>query len=53
MLRKVLTWGAIAFLIFFVAFKPTSAVAVVKTMGNAAVDILAGMGNFFSSIVGG
>lgn len=53
MLRKVLTWGAIAFLIFFVAFNPSGAADVVKAIGNSAVDILAGMGNFFSSIVGG
>lgn len=51
MLKKVLTWGGIAFLIFFVAFKPGSAAEVVKTLGNTAVDILSGMGDFFASLV--
>lgn len=53
MLRKYLTWAGIAFLIFFVAFKPDSAAEVVYTLGNTAVDIMANMGDFFSGLVGG
>jgi hypothetical protein len=51
MLKKVLTWGGIAFLVFFVAFKPGSAAEVVKTLGSTAVDIFQGVGDFFSSLV--
>ncbi len=49
--KKILTWGAIAFLIFFVAFRPGAAADVVKTLGSTAVDILTGVGDFFSSLV--
>jgi hypothetical protein len=51
MVKKILTWGGIAFLIFFVAFKPTAAAEVVKTLGNTLVDIGNGVGDFFSSLV--
>ena len=51
MLKKCLVWGGIAFLIFFVAFKPGASAEVVHTLGNTAVDILANMGEFFSSLV--
>lgn len=53
MLRKYLTWAAIAFLVFFVAFKPSSAAEVVRTLGNTTVDILSAFGRFFAGLVGG
>lgn len=33
-MREVLTWGGIAFLIFFVAFRPEEAVDAVRTLGG-------------------
>ncbi|HEX6686156.1 MAG TPA: hypothetical protein VF062_25510 [Candidatus Limnocylindrales bacterium] len=51
MVKKILTWGAIAFVVFFVAFRPTAAADVVKTLGNTAVDVMQGVGDFFSSLV--
>lgn len=51
MVKKILTWGGIAFLVFFVAFRPTAAADVVKTLGNTLVDIAGGVGDFFSSLV--
>ena len=51
MLKKIATWGGIAFLIFFVAFRPNAAADVVKTLGNTLVDIGSGVGDFFSSLV--
>lgn len=51
MIKKILTWGGIAFVIFFVAFRPTQAADVVKTLGSTAIDILQGVGDFFSSLV--
>jgi len=51
MVKKILTWGGVAFLIFFVAFKPNAAAEVVKTLGNTLVDIGNGVGDFFSSLV--
>lgn len=51
MLKKILVWGAIAFVVFFIAFRPSAAGEVVATIGNAAVDIFTGVGEFFSSLV--
>ena len=51
MLKKALTWAGIAFLVFFVAFKPSASVEVVRTLGNTAVAIMQGLGGFFSSLV--
>ncbi|GAA0740381.1 hypothetical protein GCM10010399_46450 [Dactylosporangium fulvum] len=51
MLKKVLTWGGIAFLIFFVAYRPQSAAEVFKSIGGGIMDIASGFGDFFSSLV--
>ena len=51
MVKKVLTWGGIAFLIFFVAYRPQSAAEVVKSIGGGIMDIATGFGDFFSSLV--
>lgn len=51
MLKKVLIWGAIAFIVFFVAFRPNSAREVVGTLGSTAVAIFEGIGNFFANLV--
>lgn len=52
MVKKVLTIGAVVFVIFFIAYRPTSAATVAKTIGGGIVDILSGVGNFFSNLVG-
>ena len=51
MLKKVLTWGGLAFLIFFVATKPTNAANVVKSIGGGLKDLAVSFGDFFSSLV--
>lgn len=51
-IKRFLTWGGIAFIIFFVAFRPDVALDVVKTLGAVVVDILMGVGDFFSGLVG-
>ncbi|NJC69374.1 hypothetical protein HC031_06515 [Planosporangium thailandense] len=51
MVKKVLTWASIAFLVFFVAYRPASAAQVVKSLGNGLVDIGTGFGDFFSRLV--
>jgi len=50
MVKKIITWGFIAFLIFFVAFNPQGMVDVVKMLGNTAASVLAGIGDFFSGL---
>jgi hypothetical protein len=51
MVKKVLTWGSIAFLIFYVAYRPQSAAQVFKSIGNNIVDVATGFGTFLSSLV--
>jgi hypothetical protein len=51
MVKKVLTWGGIAFLIFFVAYRPDAAANVFKSLGGGLVDIAQGFGDFFTGLV--
>ncbi len=51
MVKKVLTWGLVAFLIFFIAYRPQSAATVFKSLGGGVMDIASGIGDFFSSLV--
>jgi hypothetical protein len=51
MVKKILTWGAIAFLIFFIAFRPDESAAVFKSVGSGIMDIAAGFGDFFTNLV--
>jgi hypothetical protein len=51
MVKKVLTWGGIAFLIFYVAYRPQSAATVFKSIGNSIVDVAQGFGTFITSLV--
>ncbi len=49
--KKLLTWGAIAFLIFFMAYRPASAASVFKSLGTGLYDVATGIGTFFSNLV--
>jgi hypothetical protein len=51
MAKKVLTWGGLAFLLFFIAFRPDSAAQVFKSIGGGIADIAQGLGDFFTSLV--
>jgi len=51
MVKKVLTWGGIAFLIFFIAFRPDSAADVFKSIGGGIMDVAQGFGDFVTSLV--
>jgi hypothetical protein len=51
MVKKILTWGAVAFIIFFVAYQPRSAAAVFKNIGGGIMHIANGVGEFFSQLV--
>jgi hypothetical protein len=51
MVKKILTWAAVAFLIFFIAFRPDSAAEVFKSVGGGIMDIAQGFSDFFSSLV--
>lgn len=51
MLKKMLVWVAIAFVVFFVAFRPGAAAEVVGMLGQTFIDILTAVGEFFASLV--
>lgn len=51
MVKKVLTWAFVAFIVFFVAYRPENAAAVFQSLGRGAVHIAQGFGDFFSSLV--
>lgn len=51
MAKKFLTWGGIAFLLFFIAFRPEAAADVFKSLGSTLADIGEGFGDFVSSLV--
>ncbi|HEU4425582.1 MAG TPA: hypothetical protein VFR67_23860 [Pilimelia sp.] len=51
MVKKILTWGGLAFLVFFVAFRPDSAADVAKTLGGGVADLARGLGDFVTSLV--
>ncbi|MCW6007535.1 hypothetical protein K1W54_23745 [Micromonospora sp. CPCC 205371] len=51
MVKKVLTWGGIAFLIFFIAYNPGSAADVFQSLGNTVADIASGFGQFFTDLI--
>lgn len=52
MLKKVLRWGGLAFLVFFVAYRPHSAANVVQSLGSGLVGIANGFGDFFAQLGG-
>jgi hypothetical protein len=51
MVKKILTWGGIAFLIFFIAFRPNESAEVFKSLGGGIMDIATGFGDFFTNLV--
>ncbi|GAA3739306.1 hypothetical protein GCM10022225_22980 [Plantactinospora mayteni] len=51
MVKKVLTWGGIAFLVFFIAYQPSSAADVFKSLGGSLLDVAQGFGDFFTDLV--
>jgi hypothetical protein len=51
MVKKVLTWLGVAFLIFFIAYSPHSAADVFRSVGRTLMDIMTGFGDFFTNLV--
>jgi hypothetical protein len=51
MVKKILTWGGLAFLIFFVALRPKEAAGVFQSLGRGIMDIATGFGDFFTNLV--
>jgi hypothetical protein len=51
MAKKIFTWGGVAFLIFFIAFRPAAAAEVFRSIGTSIMDIATGFGDFFTNLV--
>jgi len=51
MVKKILTWGSVAFSIFFIAYRPDSAAQVAKSIGSGLGDLANGITDFFESLV--
>jgi hypothetical protein len=52
MLKKILVWGGIAFVVFFIAFRPDAAGDAVSALGDVFVAVFTGIGEFFSGLAG-
>lgn len=51
MVKRVFTYGGIGFLLFFIAFRPSSAADVFNSLGGTVADIWGGLENFVRSLV--
>jgi hypothetical protein len=50
MLKKVLGWLALAFLIWYIATQPAEAASVMRSIGNGLRNIAVGFGSFVSGL---
>lgn len=51
MVKKILTWGTVALLIFFVAYRPESAGQIAKSIGAGLADLADGFTGFFMDLI--
>jgi hypothetical protein len=51
MVKKVLTWVVVGFVLFFIATRPASAAEVFKNIGSGLMNIATGFGDFFAHLV--
>ncbi|MGY1749864.1 MULTISPECIES: hypothetical protein [unclassified Modestobacter] len=51
MLKKVLTWVAIAFVVFYVIQRPEDAAGIVRSAGSALGDAAQSLSAFVGSLV--
>jgi hypothetical protein len=49
--KKILLWGGIAFLLFFIAYRPDSAKDVFSSLGNTVESIGDGLAEFVGSLI--
>jgi hypothetical protein len=51
MIKKVFTYGGLAFLVFFLAYRPAAAADVLKSLGGTLQEMAQGFGDFISNLV--
>ncbi|MGC4803998.1 hypothetical protein [Micromonospora sp. DT233] len=49
--KKVFLWGSVAFLIYFVAFRPEGAAQMFKAIGAGLMAMAAGVGDFLTGLM--
>ncbi|MFC4016880.1 hypothetical protein ACFOW4_02835 [Micromonospora sp. GCM10011542] len=49
--KKLLAWGSVAFLIYFMAFRPDGAADLFKAIGAALMALAQGLGDFLTSLM--
>ncbi|GGM13514.1 MULTISPECIES: hypothetical protein [Micromonospora] len=50
-IKRVLAWGSLAFLIYFMAFRPEAAAQMFKSIGVALVAMAQGLGDFLTGLM--
>jgi hypothetical protein len=48
--KKVLSWGLLAFLVFYVVTQPDQAAEVMRSIGSGLRTVAVGLGNFVSGL---
>ncbi|MFI7021325.1 hypothetical protein [Micromonospora sp. NPDC049900] len=51
LVKKVLAWGSLAFLIYFMAFRPEGAAQMFRSIGAALMMMAQGLGDFLTSLM--
>ncbi|MDO3703846.1 hypothetical protein Q3W71_19445 [Micromonospora sp. C28SCA-DRY-2] len=51
LVKKVLLWGFVAFLIYFMAFRPEGAAEMFKSIGAGLMAMFQGFGDFLTSLM--
>ncbi|MEV0152735.1 hypothetical protein AB0H57_03205 [Micromonospora sp. NPDC050686] len=49
--KKLLLWGFVAFLIYFMAFRPDGAAQLFRGIGAALMAIAQGLGDFLTGVM--
>ncbi|WP_405429282.1 hypothetical protein [Micromonospora sp. NBC_00617] len=49
--KKLLAWGSVAFLIYFMAFRPDGAAQMFKAVGAAMMAMAQGLGDFLTTLM--
>ncbi|MGR6322411.1 hypothetical protein Q2K19_13555 [Micromonospora soli] len=50
-IKKILAWGFLAFIIYFMAFRPDGAAQTFKSIGAALMAIFQGLGDFMTGLM--
>lgn len=49
--KKILGWGLLAFLIFYIVTQPSSSADIARALGSGAQSIASGLGDFVTGLV--